>query len=210
MTSLFLELVSVPTEPCFSINIVDTPSLNCSFRAIASPITPPPITACVKSVSLLRLVENAREPIDLDEIEVARNANIVKQESVIEGYNDNREQQCNREKQLRQYASYTTPRKMFVLISVESIAFPMTLPNGGVALARTGDSSLDLLDHIGMISFLRSLNAPETGVQLKRSHRFKAQVVRTSRSHAHVQRDVIGTSSPDPHYQHRRSTIISP
>lgn len=49
MTSEFLELVSVPTEPCFSIKTVDAPSLACSCRAIASPTTPAPITACVKS-----------------------------------------------------------------------------------------------------------------------------------------------------------------
>ena len=59
-TSLFLELVSVPTEPCFSIRTVDAPSLSCNFRAIASPTTPPPMTACVKSVSRRMLDENCR------------------------------------------------------------------------------------------------------------------------------------------------------
>lgn len=77
MTSLFLELVSVPTDPCFSINIVDVPSLAWSFRPIARPTTPPPITAWVKSAGLLRLVENAWELSDLEEMEVARNANIL-------------------------------------------------------------------------------------------------------------------------------------
>lgn len=52
MTSLLRELVSVPTVPCFSIRTVDAPSLDWSLRAIASPTTPPPITACVKSTSL--------------------------------------------------------------------------------------------------------------------------------------------------------------
>lgn len=60
VTSLFLELVSVPTDPCFSIKTVDAPSLCCSFRAIASPITPPPTTACVKSASRLMLDEKLR------------------------------------------------------------------------------------------------------------------------------------------------------
>ena len=60
VTSLFLELVSVPTDPCFSIRTVDAPSLSCSFRATASPTTPPPITACVKSACRLILVENCR------------------------------------------------------------------------------------------------------------------------------------------------------
>ena len=59
-TSLFLELVSVPTEPCFSIRTVDALSLSCSFRAIASPTTPPPMTACVKSASRRVLEEKCR------------------------------------------------------------------------------------------------------------------------------------------------------
>jgi hypothetical protein len=57
MTSLFRELVSVPTDPCFSINTVEAPSLACSLWAIARPTTPPPTTACVKSAFLFRLVE---------------------------------------------------------------------------------------------------------------------------------------------------------
>lgn len=60
ITSLFLELVSVPTDPCFSIRTVDAPSLSCSFRAIARPTTPPPITACVKSASRRMLDEKLR------------------------------------------------------------------------------------------------------------------------------------------------------
>ena len=59
-TSLFLELVSVPTEPCFSMSTVDAPPLSCSFRAIASPTTPPPMTACVKSASRRTLDERCR------------------------------------------------------------------------------------------------------------------------------------------------------
>ena len=60
MTSLFLELVSVPTDPCFSIRTVDAPLLDCSLRAIANPTTPPPMTACVKSASLRMLDEKWR------------------------------------------------------------------------------------------------------------------------------------------------------
>jgi hypothetical protein len=78
MTSLFLELVSVPTEPCFSINTVDAPSLACNFRAIVNPTTPPPITACVKSDSLLVLVENDLEHSVLAESEMARDENIMR------------------------------------------------------------------------------------------------------------------------------------
>jgi hypothetical protein len=79
MTSLFRELVSVPTEPCFSISTVDTPSLAWSFRAIAKPTTPPPITACVKSASLRMLVENDREHNDLgNEAGNIREANILR------------------------------------------------------------------------------------------------------------------------------------
>ena len=61
MTSLFRELVSVPTEPCFSIKTVDAPSLYCSLRAIARPTTPPPITAWVKSASRCMLDEKCLE-----------------------------------------------------------------------------------------------------------------------------------------------------
>jgi hypothetical protein len=75
MTSLFRELVSVPTTPCFSINTVDAPSLACSLRAIARPTTPPPMTACVKSAFLFRLVENDLEYRDLHD-ETARDENI--------------------------------------------------------------------------------------------------------------------------------------
>ena len=50
----------MPTDPCFSIKTVEAPSLACSFRAIARPTTPPPITACVKSASLLVLEEKCR------------------------------------------------------------------------------------------------------------------------------------------------------
>lgn len=61
MTSLFRELVSVPTEPCFSIRTVEASSLACSFWAIARPTTPPPITACVKSAFRDGVVENGLE-----------------------------------------------------------------------------------------------------------------------------------------------------
>lgn len=57
-TSEFLELVSVPIAPCFSIKTVLAPSLDCNFRAIASPTAPAPITACVKSALRGALVEN--------------------------------------------------------------------------------------------------------------------------------------------------------
>lgn len=72
-TSLFLELVSVPTEPCFSISTVEAPSLACNFRAIANPTTPPPITACVKSAFSLAVAENCRlvAPLKID-LEKAR------------------------------------------------------------------------------------------------------------------------------------------
>lgn len=43
------------------MSTVDAPSLACSFRAIANPTTPPPITACVKSAFLLTLDEKGRE-----------------------------------------------------------------------------------------------------------------------------------------------------
>jgi len=49
MTSLFRELVSVPTWPCFSIRTVEAESRCWSLRAMARPITPPPMTAWVKS-----------------------------------------------------------------------------------------------------------------------------------------------------------------
>lgn len=49
MTSLFRELVSVPTDPCFSIKTVEADERDCSLRAMARPTTPPPTTACVKS-----------------------------------------------------------------------------------------------------------------------------------------------------------------
>lgn len=61
MTSLFRELVSVPTEPCFSIKTVDAPSLCCSLRAMARPTTPPPITAWVKSAFRRMLDEKCLE-----------------------------------------------------------------------------------------------------------------------------------------------------
>jgi hypothetical protein len=78
MTSLFLELVSVPTDPCFSIKTVDAPSLAWSFLAIANPTTPPPITACVKSASLLRLVEKSLEDKVLDvDSEALRDTNML-------------------------------------------------------------------------------------------------------------------------------------
>ena len=70
-TSLFLELVSVPTDPCFSIRTVDAPSLSCNLRAIASPTTPPPMTACVKSASRLILDENCRL-VDLFKMELEK------------------------------------------------------------------------------------------------------------------------------------------
>jgi hypothetical protein len=60
-TSEFLELVSVPTALCFSIKTVLAPSLDCSFRATASPTAPAPITACVKSALRGALVENNLE-----------------------------------------------------------------------------------------------------------------------------------------------------
>lgn len=60
-TSEFLELVSVPTAPCLSIKTVLAPSLDCSFRATASPTAPAPITACVKSALRGALVENSLE-----------------------------------------------------------------------------------------------------------------------------------------------------
>jgi len=56
-TSEFRLLVSVPTLPWRSISTVDTPSLSWSFRAIAKPTTPPPITAWVKSALRTLLVE---------------------------------------------------------------------------------------------------------------------------------------------------------
>lgn len=56
MTSLFRELVSVPTDPCFSIRMVELDGRDCSLRAMARPTTPPPITACVKS-ALRRVFE---------------------------------------------------------------------------------------------------------------------------------------------------------
>jgi hypothetical protein len=84
MTSLFRELVSVPTEPCFSIRTVDDPSRDWSRRAIAKPTTPPPITACVKSAVLGRLVENDREVNDLgNKGEITREANMMEYSAVI-------------------------------------------------------------------------------------------------------------------------------
>ena len=58
MTSLFRELVSVPTWPCFSIRTVEAESRCWSLRAMASPITPPPMTAWVKSAFRGVLEEN--------------------------------------------------------------------------------------------------------------------------------------------------------
>ena len=49
MTSLFRELVSVPTWLCFSIRTVEAEERCWSLRAMARPITPPPMTAWVKS-----------------------------------------------------------------------------------------------------------------------------------------------------------------
>ena len=49
MTSLFRELVSVPTWLCFSIRTTEAEERCWSLRAMASPITPPPMTAWVKS-----------------------------------------------------------------------------------------------------------------------------------------------------------------
>lgn len=157
MTSLFRELVSVPTEPCFSISTVDAPSLDCSFCAIASPTTPPPITACVKSASLLRLVENALELNDF-EMEDARKANMLKDSRI--GYNS---EQGNNEhiKCLQKQAFYSTSRKKFVLISDGSVAFPMTLPNRGDALAIMSISDLKTINSIGIISRLTDLNTLE-------------------------------------------------
>jgi hypothetical protein len=57
-TSEFLELVSVPTAPCFSMRTELAPSLDCSFRAMASPTAPAPTIACVKSARRGALVEN--------------------------------------------------------------------------------------------------------------------------------------------------------
>jgi hypothetical protein len=81
-TSEFLELVSVPTAPCFSIKSVETPSLACNFLAIASPTTPAPITACVKSAFRLALDEKARDvrAMDVDnvlEANIARDGKIL-------------------------------------------------------------------------------------------------------------------------------------
>lgn len=56
MTSLLRELVSVPADPCFSIKMVELEGRDWSFRAMARPTTPPPITAWVKS-ALRRVVE---------------------------------------------------------------------------------------------------------------------------------------------------------
>jgi hypothetical protein len=84
MTSLFRELVSVPTEPCFSINTVEAPSRAWSFLAIAKPTTPPPMTACVKSASLLMVDEK-----DLDcrvrgiMREIARDVNMMKERTAL-------------------------------------------------------------------------------------------------------------------------------
>jgi len=61
MTSLFRELVSVPTWPCFSIRTVEAESRCWSLRAMARPITPPPMTACVKSAYLGILEEKCLE-----------------------------------------------------------------------------------------------------------------------------------------------------
>lgn len=61
MTSLFRELVSVPTWPCFSIRTVEAESRCWSLRAMARPITPPPMTACVKSAFRCMLEEKFLE-----------------------------------------------------------------------------------------------------------------------------------------------------
>jgi hypothetical protein len=52
-TSEFRLLVSVPTDPCRSSKIVDVPSLEANWRAIASPTTPAPMTY-VERIRLLR------------------------------------------------------------------------------------------------------------------------------------------------------------
>lgn len=44
LTSELRLLVSVPTDPCLSIRIVEVPSLAASCRAIARPTAPAPIT----------------------------------------------------------------------------------------------------------------------------------------------------------------------
>jgi hypothetical protein len=84
MTSLFRELVSVPTEPCFSMRTVDAPSLSWSLRAIARPTTPPPITACVKSAFCRMHVEKCLEegpgPVNVDR-ESTRNENMADRQS---------------------------------------------------------------------------------------------------------------------------------
>lgn len=49
MTSELRLLVSEPTIPCLSIKMVDVPVRAASWRAMASPTAPPPMTACVKS-----------------------------------------------------------------------------------------------------------------------------------------------------------------
>lgn len=61
LTSLFRELVSLPTIPCFSIKTTFAPSTICNLRATAKPTTPAPITACVKSALEAFVVENSRD-----------------------------------------------------------------------------------------------------------------------------------------------------
>jgi hypothetical protein len=86
-TSEFLELVSVPTEPCFSIKTVDTPSFAWSLRAMARPTTPAPIMAWVKSAFLCTLVVNLLEDfaseLMVDEI---RGCNMVIDVEVVVAY----------------------------------------------------------------------------------------------------------------------------
>lgn len=80
MTSLFLELVSVPTELCFSMSTVELLSRDCSLRAIASPTTPPPMTACVKSALWRILLEKCRDWDREIECDATRDVNIFSKE----------------------------------------------------------------------------------------------------------------------------------